>query len=85
MIDRDLFGEPCSPQPDRRRRNAGYAAPPGSGPKGETCRTCLHFTRIRYAGTYRKCGLMRQHWTHGQGTDILARAPACNRWEKPDE
>jgi len=60
----------------------GYAAMPGSGPQGKTCRDCTHYTR---AGSgYRrfpKCGLARAKWTGSRGSDILARAPACRRFE----
>lgn len=55
----------------------GYAAPPGTGPAGETCGSCEHIVRGR---KYRKCELIRAKWTHGPGTDILARAPACSKW-----
>lgn len=63
----------------------GYAALPGSGPQGETCKTCQHYTHRRFASTYRKCGLMRAHWTGGAGSDVKASSPACSRWEKPKE
>lgn len=56
----------------------GYAAKPGTGPKGETCGSCKHIRRGR---RYRKCELTRACWTHSQRTDILARAPACAKWE----
>lgn len=64
-------------------KKQGYAAPPGSGPKGETCRSCEHAVkRGGVAGSYHKCNLMARFWTGGAGTDILLRAPACSRWEK---
>lgn len=59
----------------------GYAAPPGSGPDGETCKTCRHIYRNRMAKTYLKCSLMQAAWTGGPGTDIRASAPACRKWE----
>lgn len=62
----------------------GYAAAPGTGPEGETCRTCRHLVRKRLAGTYRKCGLMKSVWTAGAVTDVLAGSPACRMWEKPE-
>ena len=58
----------------------GYAAKPGTGPSGEDCGTCRHLERIRYAKTYLKCGLMRQVWSHGPGTDVRAGSPACDKW-----
>jgi hypothetical protein len=62
----------------------GYAAPPGSGPAGETCGSCQHADRER-SGRKRwiKCALMRRAWTNGRATDILARAPACRKWAAP--
>lgn len=66
-----------------RSKKHGYAAPPGTGPAGETCKSCAHLTRKVMSGTFLKCGLMRAHWTGGFGTDVLARSPACRRWEKP--
>lgn len=62
----------------------GYAAPPGTGPADETCGTCEH--KLSHAHNlggvkhYIKCKLRREDWTHGQGTDILARSPACSKW-----
>lgn len=68
--------------PTRSKRyikQRGYAAPPGTGPAGETCGSCEHIARGR---KYRKCDLNRACWTHGPKTDILARAAACRLWEK---
>lgn len=77
MTETDLLGDAVRQLPPSN----GYAAPPGTGPAGETCRTCRHYTRKRMSKVYRKCGLMAQHWTNGYGTDIKASAPACRRWE----
>lgn len=87
----DLFGvEITSPEPapiaDGKRRKTvprGYAAPPGTGPKGETCRSCVHYALRQMGGTYRKCAKVKERWTGGPGTDILAKSPACAFWEKP--
>lgn len=59
---------------------AGYANIPGTGPKGETCRTCRNLVRVEHARTYLKCGLNRAAWTGGRKTDVLANSPACSRW-----
>lgn len=60
----------------------GYAALPGTGPEGKTCRDCAHYThKGGVAGNYPKCGANRARWTGGRGSDILARAPACSRFE----
>lgn len=91
---KNLFGE-WVPEPDEMIRGArtkrkptkpnGYVWHPGTGPAGETCKTCAHIARIetRAGNVYRKCGLNRLNWTGGPGSDILAKTPACLKWEKP--
>lgn len=59
----------------------GYVAPPGTGPDGETCKTCRHIYRNQMSKTYLKCGLNRAAWTGGPGSDIRASSPACRMWE----
>jgi hypothetical protein len=59
---------------------SGYAEMPGSGPAGETCKSCRHLACRELAKRYYKCGLMRPVWTGGRGTDVLLRSPACRRW-----
>jgi hypothetical protein len=64
---------------------SAYAAAPGSGPAGKTCRDCEHaegWTNRRGNKTYWKCGLVKH--TSGPGTDIRVRTPACSRF-KPKE
>ena len=60
----------------------GYAAPPGTGPEGKTCKDCEHKTTMGagHAKSWIKCELRRATWTGGEGTDILARSPACNKF-----
>lgn len=89
----DLFGGPTADDPhltpkERKRlqRKAaayprGHAWAPGTGPEGETCGSCEHLVRLRYAKTYRKCDLARAKWTHGGASDIRAGDPACKFWE----
>lgn len=60
-----------------------FAAPPGTGPDGETCKTCKHICRIRLAKNYYKCFLIKHLWKGSKRTDVLTRSPACNKWE-PD-
>ena len=60
----------------------GYAARPGSGPKGETCGSCRFIVRFERSKVWHKCELRRQTWTHGRGSDILVGAPACRFWER---
>jgi hypothetical protein len=64
----------------------GYYMPPGTGPAGETCRTCKYIgAKGNVAGRYLKCGRMFAKWTGGRKTDILAGSPACSGWEpQPD-
>ena len=63
----------------------GHAARPGTGPDGETCRTCKHPVVVSLANRYWKCGLMRHCWTHGNGTDIRLKDRACRYWERKDD
>lgn len=89
----DLFGEiitakePLPPGVKKRRETVpnGYAAPPGTGPKGETCKGCEHYSGHRRSKIYRKCELVRARWTGGAGTDIKAGSPACAYWKKREE
>lgn len=74
----DLFGD----EGPTVFKGTGYAAPPGTGPKGETCKSCRHYRIVMGKGRdYRKCSLMARVWTGGPGTDIKASAPACAKWE----
>lgn len=90
MTPTDLFGEEIqAPAPTvsgvpKRRKTVprGYAAPPGSGPSGETCKTCAFKVTKRMGGRYLKCQLMRASWTGGPSTDIRAGSPACFFWRK---
>lgn len=72
---------------DAERRNKhprkGHAWYPGTGPEGETCKSCKHYTIRRFSKAYRKCGLMEAHWTGGPGSDIRASDPACKFWAPP--
>jgi hypothetical protein len=63
---------------------SGYAAPPGTGPQGETCQSCRHRAVVAYAKNYQKCELNRARWTGGKKTDILVRSPACRLWERAE-
>jgi hypothetical protein len=68
--------------PKRKAKANGYAKRPGSGPQGETCKSCAHLRRVQSGArrTFRKCALLERNWTCGPGTDILASAPACSLW-----
>ena len=65
-----------------RTKKTGHIAPPGTGPEGETCKTCKHLYRKSMAKTYLKCGLNSAKWTGGGGTDVRANDPACREWTK---
>lgn len=60
-------------------RQGLYAAAPGSGPAGKTCRSCAHKTYTGGYKSYPKCGLTK--YTHGDATTILTSTPACHRYE----
>jgi hypothetical protein len=82
----DLFGEAApAPMTERQRKDQpkGYARPPGTGPAGETCGTCIH-CQGTWSGTgkrFNKCDVIRFRWTGGPGTDIRRKSPACAMWE----
>jgi hypothetical protein len=90
ITQRDLFELAAGPHldPEQRRRlklaatqrRGLHAALPGSGPIGETCGSCRHLYRKRMSKTYLKCGLCRDHWTGGAGTDVRARDASCAKW-----
>ena len=77
---RSFFGGSEPPRDVQRFPSApaGYAAPPGSGPRGETCGTCAHcrVRRIRGHDVY-KCAQRERDWSHDRSTDVLVRSPAC--------
>lgn len=90
--DIDLFGirmrAGARTDAERRREQRrlseqprGYAARPGTGPAGETCKTCRHSYRVqsRSRKTFWKCGLVKE--THGAKTDIRLKSPSCSRFE----
>lgn len=77
----DLFGQLLTAPKKQGQR--GYAARPGGGPAGKTCRQCSNYCRVQGgARRWPKCLLMRHAWTHGSGSDIKAGAPACELFNK---
>ena len=79
----DLMILPPSALLGRVVRRKGHAGNPGRGPKGETCGTCQSYALSSSgAGVYRKCELARANWTHGPGSDIRKKDPACEFWTK---
>jgi hypothetical protein len=86
---KDLFGNEITLEEARRLMHRkrdetpkGYAARPGTGPPGETCRTCAHCcARSGDRKTFYKCELLKHLWTNSYGTDIRLKSPACAKWE----
>ena len=84
----DLFGNPIlgaerSKGGKKKLVAKGYAARPGTGPAGETCRTCEHACYVSYSKRYWKCRLMEKVWTGSLTTDIRLKSPACEYWKGP--
>ena len=80
----DLFGAPL-PAPARPRStpSKGYAARPGTGPKGQRCNTCLHcITAHPGVRAVRRCELNAAKWDRGPAMEIKHNAPACKHWER---
>ena len=82
-VTQGVIWEDLGHPPESKGRMGGYAQPPGTGPVGETCKTC-RFKTYNHSATKRflKCELLRHAWTHGEGTDIKAKSPACRVWEQ---
>lgn len=85
----DTLDLPFALTPAQRKRlfgqyaKQGHAAPPGTGPEGETCGTCQHLRKVGGGNhSFFKCELRRATWTHGPKTDIRAKDPACRLWER---
>lgn len=83
MSDTDLWNMPIGAFKTRRKTPIprGHAGSPGSGPKGESCKTCQHLCRIKMGKTYLKCILTKSQWTCGPGSDVRAKDAACWKWE----
>lgn len=75
-----VFGAKESPLKGRKLVTA-YPAEPGTGPSGETCKTCKFKVKIRMGGVWYKCEKMRPHWSCSARTDIKMRSAACSYFE----
>lgn len=75
----EVLGKPKKP------KRTGHAAPPGSGPAGKRCGQCSSYCVKHMGGAYRKCLLVRAHWTNGPGSDIRAKDPACHYFTEQQE
>lgn len=84
IYDHDLFGKPiATPQPPKPGRRIGYAARPGTGPKGQRCNTCRFCIVVTQSGErVRKCELKAPIWTTTDETNVKHNAPACKMWER---
>jgi hypothetical protein len=65
-----------------RKRDKAHPYRPGTGPAGQTCGSCQKCSAIDYHNKrYYKCHVLMKYWTHGPGTDIRKKDPACKSWE----
>lgn len=82
----DLFGvKTAEPKAKGKRSYAarGYARRPGSGPDGETCKTCGHCCKLHRDGwAGYKCAVIRHRWSRSPATDVALRSPACEAFQK---
>jgi hypothetical protein len=81
LLGNEITADEAMAKP-KRPKKSGHAAPPGTGPAGETCGSCEHYCRTGMNRVYRKCGKIQALWTHGPGTDIRKKDAACAYWEK---
>lgn len=76
----EIFGKP---RRHTRLKGTGYAGTPGTGPAGETCKTCAQLrAHVRTYGSrtrrWYKCARVKV--TYSADTDIRLDAPACHAW-----
>ena len=70
--------------PRRKTKLQGYAEPPGTGPRNETCKTCTHMVTLKKHLGRAKCALRIEDWRqHPRAieTSIARLSPACGAWE----
>lgn len=79
--DRDLFGEPLASEP-KPLTLGPYPYKPGTGPAGETCKSCANAYATGGRGRhYWKCLLVKR--SASVATDIRLKSPACRAWKAP--
>jgi hypothetical protein len=81
--ERTLFGpmEVAKEPEGRPLKRRCTPAPSGTGPEGETCKTCQSYTLVEHQDYwYPKCRKMEHEWTHGAATDIRAGWDACSEY-----
>lgn len=87
-METDLFGVPLAAAATHRPpsapvRKIGYAARPGTGPKGQRCNTCRLAQRVTHREERSwKCEVMAGIWHLGAASDIVPGAPACSEFER---
>lgn len=62
------------------KRREGYAASPGMGPYGETCRSCSHICGVR-GNEYASVCRIGKKGPYGARLYISPSADACSRWK----
>lgn len=75
-----------------KKAENGYAATPGTGKIGETCKSCIHLIRFEYCpkkGEKHKvykycCNLNPDKDFHKRVTRIKTSSPACSKFEKKE-
>lgn len=68
------------PEIYRPKRFEGYAAAPGTGPFGETCRSCRHICGVR-GNEYSSACSIGKRGPYGNLLYISPGAEACRLWE----
>lgn len=80
---KNMFGEHVIEYSFKPGEPHGYPEPPGSGPPGETCRTCEHRMKLRAGNKkFYKCDKNRHRWGNSTASDIVLKTPACRLWEQ---
>jgi hypothetical protein len=91
---KDLFGRDVEPEVPVERGAYGSFHRKGThpkarastlpGPEGETCKSCEHSYKqgVRSGRGWYKCAIAQRKATHGAGTDIRLKDPACSRFKK---
>jgi len=83
-VQKNIFGknEPARKMiPYGHEKPNGYADKPGTGPAGESCKTCKFNVLLATKSPVHKCFLMRAQWDRSALTDIRVKSPACSKWE----
>jgi hypothetical protein len=66
-------------RPPSQKRDRAHPYPPGSGPAGQSCGTCIKCVKRQFANNHYKCRVMMRFWA--DGTDVRLKDPACKSWE----